>query len=319
MKHYPLVIAAISNWNGLSIHYKDTPILESCLKSLVKVDYPNIKYVLVDAESRDGSVEYVKKNFPEIFVKRIKDMGTPFSQNEEIKLALDRYPEAEYVLLVTNDINFNERGWLKKMVAAAEKDKSIAMVNCKLKYPNGEVQHGGTELSVIGIRMIKDGKIGNTSRYQKVACSSLIMVRSRALIESGGFDESFGPFSWEDIDLSARMHRRGYKLYYVGNTDISHLETVSTLNKEIKKNWTRDYIEWCMRRNAYAFYLRYAKSMFPAYIITDTISNIVSFGNDRLKVRNNIGYRIRTQLPAIAEAVKMSRKGRIRKFGDTGR
>ena len=49
----------ILNYNG--IHF-----LKDCLESIELIDYPNYSTVLIDNHSTDGSVEYVKSNYPDI-------------------------------------------------------------------------------------------------------------------------------------------------------------------------------------------------------------------------------------------------------------
>ena len=169
-------------------------------------------------------------------------------------------------------------------------------------------------MSILGVNMIHDAMLSNKSRYQHISCSSLALIKKQALLYLGGFDEIFSPFSWEDIDISSRFLRNGYKLYYVGNTKIFHLESYSTLNRKIKKKWTPEEIEFCMRRNAYIYYLRYAKYLLPFYIFVDTASNIISFRNDKIAIRKNIGYRLRTQIPALISALSLYKKNRIKKF-----
>ncbi|HID62291.1 MAG TPA: glycosyltransferase, partial [Anaerolineae bacterium] len=51
----------IVNWNGK--HY-----LPSCLMSLRKQVYQDLEIILVDNGSSDGSVDFVRENFPEVEV-----------------------------------------------------------------------------------------------------------------------------------------------------------------------------------------------------------------------------------------------------------
>jgi GT2 family glycosyltransferase len=58
----PKVCIIILNWNGKEL-------LKDCLSSIFKLtDYPNYKVIVVDNGSTDGSVEFVKKNFPQVNV-----------------------------------------------------------------------------------------------------------------------------------------------------------------------------------------------------------------------------------------------------------
>jgi len=57
MNDQPLVSIIIVNFNGKKN-------LENCLNSLLKIDYPNYEIILVDNNSSDDSIVYVKNNFP---------------------------------------------------------------------------------------------------------------------------------------------------------------------------------------------------------------------------------------------------------------
>ena len=47
-------------------HYGGTDILGECLTSLNKCSYPNLEIIVVDNASLDGSVQFIKTNFPGI-------------------------------------------------------------------------------------------------------------------------------------------------------------------------------------------------------------------------------------------------------------
>jgi len=65
-------------------------LLKTCLSSLFKLtDYPNYRVIVVDNGSIDGSVEFVKKNFPKVDVLPLdKNYGFSKGNNERIKYAL---------------------------------------------------------------------------------------------------------------------------------------------------------------------------------------------------------------------------------------
>ena len=51
---YPRVSIIILNWNG----WKDTI---ECLESLYKINYPNYDVIVIDNDSKDGSIEKIKE------------------------------------------------------------------------------------------------------------------------------------------------------------------------------------------------------------------------------------------------------------------
>jgi len=58
-KKYPSVFMVVLNWNGIE-H------LKYCIPSLLKTNYSNYHILFVDNNSKDGSIEFVRKNYPEI-------------------------------------------------------------------------------------------------------------------------------------------------------------------------------------------------------------------------------------------------------------
>ena len=62
-------MTASSSWPMVSVvipHYGGKEILSECFASLNICTYPNLEIILVDNDSPDNSIEYIKKNFPNI-------------------------------------------------------------------------------------------------------------------------------------------------------------------------------------------------------------------------------------------------------------
>jgi len=88
----PLVSIIIVNWNGESN-------LSDSLSSLTRIDYPNFEIILVDNGSADGSVKYVKSNFPQIkIIQNRKNLG--FAQANNIGF---KRTKGKYTLFLNND------------------------------------------------------------------------------------------------------------------------------------------------------------------------------------------------------------------------
>lgn len=55
----------------------------------------------------------------------------------------------------------------------------------------------------------------DASRYVDACGAFTYLIRGDALVELGGFDETFSPYSWEDVDLCLRAQKSGHKTLYV--------------------------------------------------------------------------------------------------------
>ena len=89
----PKVSIIIINYNGK--HH-----LESCLESLLKINYDNIEIIVVDNNSTDDSVSFISTNFPDlILIKLNENKGFAEPNNLGAKIA-----KGDFLLLLNNDI-----------------------------------------------------------------------------------------------------------------------------------------------------------------------------------------------------------------------
>ena len=61
-----------------------------------------------------------------------------------------------------------------------------------------------------------------------VLAGAFIMIKKQVLDELGGFDEIFFMYG-EDVDLSYRVQKRGYKNFYFAESSIIHFKGESTI------------------------------------------------------------------------------------------
>jgi GT2 family glycosyltransferase len=245
----PRVCIIVLNWNGKEL-------LKDCLSSLFKLtDYPNYKVIVVDNGSTDGSVEYVKKNFPKADVLALdKNYGFPKGNNKGIKYALKKY-KPKYILLLNNDTKIVQRDWLKKLIETAESDEKIGVVGCKLLYPDKKIQFAGGSLfhGHIGYREYDKGQYDKICRPEFITGACFLIKKS--LIDSIGLlDETLGPLFYEDVDYCIRAKEKGFKVIYNGFIKLVHKESVSA--RKVDSTFIK-------KRNELILALRY----FPLSII----------------------------------------------------
>ncbi len=236
-----LVAIIIGNYNGMSFSYKGIPILERCIKNLLKTDYPNYRIVLSDLSS-DESAAYVRKKYPRIDI--VKSSGESFcaeSNNDAIKYCL-KHMNPDYIVRIDNDIIITDRKWLAKMVAEAEKDPTIGVESCKLLYPDGKIQHAGITLGVIpktrGRGEIDDGRYDSVEDIGAIIGAMFFVSRS-ALEKTGLIDENL--LGLEDIDYCYEARKHGFRVVYNGSAYAMHLEGFTTSNSKIKSRMDKRF------------------------------------------------------------------------------
>ncbi|MDD5621542.1 MAG: glycosyltransferase family 2 protein [Actinomycetota bacterium] len=102
----PLISIITVNFNGKIF-------LRNLFDSILRIDYPSekIQIIMVDNDSTDGSVEFVRKEFPQVEIIALdKNKGYSGGNNEGFK-----YSKGEYIVLINNDCVV-EKDWLCEML-----------------------------------------------------------------------------------------------------------------------------------------------------------------------------------------------------------
>ncbi len=311
----PLVAAVIINWNGMSIKYNGKSILDSCARSFLKDPYPNLKTFMIDGASQDDSVHYLNSKYPKIATKTVEDKGPGMLMIDGINFALQKCPNAKYVCVICNDMVFNEP-CIAKLVRAAEKDESIGVVACKLLFPDGSIQNGGGSWTGIYPEYERDPKKAKVSRFLDVTYTMCFLLRASTIRQTGFFDRALCPtWGWDDFEFSRRIRRAGIKIYYVGDTNITHLESATIADTTVKKKWTREEVALSKKTTQYVVYLRYARNMFIQMLIAEAMGSFIGIGNRasrRVYIKRDAGSRLIIQAKALRKAIKIYKKSDTR-------
>ncbi len=212
----------IVNYNGLS-H------LRECLDSLRVQTLRDFEVVLVDNASSDGSVEFVKENYPEVkIIKNQRNLGYGGGNNAGI-----RESKGRYIALLNNDTKVDPQ-WLQKLFEAAEKDKKIGMCASKILnyYQPGIIDNTGLLIYRDGIgrgrgRLEKDaGQYDSEEEvFSPSGCAGL--YNKAMLDEIGLLDEDFFLYV-EDVDIGLRGRIAGWRCVYVPDALVYHKYSATT-------------------------------------------------------------------------------------------
>lgn len=248
----------IPNWNGKKLLEKNLPAVLSA-----GVD----EVIVSDDGSTDKSVEFLKKNFPQVKVVEHRRLGFAGNCSQGVKAA-----EGEIVVLLNTDV-IPEKDFLKPLKGSFKDPKVFAVSfneinDPKLSWTKGEFERG----FIIHKSQKKDGRVHRTFW----ASGGSGAFRKKMWEELGGMDELFNPFYWEDLDLCYRAQKRGWKVLWEPKSKVHHKH-----EGIIGKNFSRKYINLIWERNQLIFiwknltdcrlFLRHIVSLFyrlrrPGYI-----------------------------------------------------
>ena len=227
----------IINYNGLNLIKKFMPSLIS--NSL------NYNIYVIDNNSSDDSVHYIKKNFKDItIIKNSKNLGYAGGYNEGIKKINE-----ELLIFLNNDATFLDENSLSNLIRVFKENSKIKVAQPKIiDFTNQEnFEYSGAAGGYIDFfgypfcrgRIFSNVELKNnynTTREVFWASGTCFAIRRSTFIEHNGFDESFFAHM-EEIDLCWRIKRKNNddKIVAVGNSEAYHLGggslTYNSLNK----------------------------------------------------------------------------------------
>lgn len=255
----PKVSIIVLNFNG----EEDTM---ECLESLKKINYPNCEIILVDNGSTDGSVESLKKTYPEIgIIENGSNLGFSEGNNEGIRKAMEN--KTDYILMLNND-TIVDPGFLAKLIKAAERDSKIGVVGPVIYHYNdaNKIQSAGSRVSlktgecslIKEDRIIKDNSKEPYDVDYVVGCA--LLAKSKLFEEIGELNKAYFAY-WEETDWCFRVRKRGYKVLCVPGAKIWHKGGATS-----KK--TSGFTEYHMGRNMFWFMKTHAtRKQYTIFLI----------------------------------------------------
>jgi GT2 family glycosyltransferase len=206
----PLVHVIVINWNGLE-H------IDACFETLLESTYPNVRFVLLDNGSTDGSVARVRERFGGDsrveLVETGANLGWSGGNNVGIRRALDA--NADYVFLLNNDTAISPDA-IERLVADAEAGETIGALAPKMVlFDQPDILNSlGVECSIIGNGWDRglgrlDRPKWDTPTETLGVCGGAMFIRAAALERAGLLPEDFGIYL-DDLDLSMRIWNAGY-------------------------------------------------------------------------------------------------------------
>ena len=222
-------------------------VLEQCISSIrKKTDYENMEIIVVDNGSFEQNrlkAEALSRKYEFTYICEPMDFNFSAMCNIGAKAATGKY-----LLLLNDDIEVIESGWLKRMAGQASVP-GVGAVGAKLWYPDSiKIQHAGITNLGVGPghklvtfeddRMYYDGRNYFTFNYLAVT-GACLMIRKDLYDEIGGMDESM-PVAYNDVELCFRLHKKGYRNVLRNDSILFHHESLSRgLDEENAKKSAR--------------------------------------------------------------------------------
>jgi GT2 family glycosyltransferase len=218
--HMPEISVIVLNWNGK--HF-----LGTCLSALRRQTFRDFETILVDNASQDGSVEYVRKNFPEVRLIALNENRGFTGGNIAGWESVRNGPAEGLIVLLNNDTEAHPQ-WLEEFHKASRAYPRAGIFASKMMMfdDRNRIENCGVGMSTIGFtidlgRGETDSSIWSEARQVFGACAGAAAYRRSMLEDIGFLDNDFFMTS-EDVDLSFRAQLRGYECWMIPGAIVYH-------------------------------------------------------------------------------------------------
>ena len=233
------------------VNYNVKELLEQCINSVLTASKNlSAEIIIVDNNSFDGSVEYIKSKFSSNPAVKIiaspLNLGFAKANNLGAKEAKGDY------LLILNPDTIMQEDTLEKCLEFYKQNENTGALTCKLILPNGKLdlacRRSFPTPSVAVYRMLGLSKLFPKSKtfgkynltyldenktYEVDAIVGAFMLIKKDVYQKiKGFDEEYFMYG-EDLDLCYRIKKSGRKIYYYPETSIIHYKGESTKKSSI--------------------------------------------------------------------------------------
>ncbi len=253
------ISVVLTNYNG-----RDN--LESYLPEILKAfeHVENQEVLVVDDASTDDSVAYLRENFPEVrVVVHEKNQGFPVTAHTGFTSAT-----RPFVFLLCSDM-VPLPGCIERMAALIQKHPDVLTVSGPQMNPDGSQLTGRFrgQFSKGSVRVKRheeqpdrlDGK--TLHQFQ----SAVGLYRKSVYEDVGGFCELFVPFYFEEVDLSFRAWKLGYRLLYDPEAKILHHTDDSSISKAHGEKARKAH------HRIHQFYLTWKNINQPRYLLSHLV------------------------------------------------
>lgn len=225
------------------VNYNVRHFLEQCLCSVQKaIASLEAEVLVIDNNSADNSLTYLQPRFPAIqFIANYENAGFAKACNQGLKLSTGKY------ILFLNPDTIVPEDCFTKCITFFEEHPDTGALGIKmldgsgnfLKESKRSFPSPKTSLfKLFGLAKLFPrsktfakyhlGHLDENKDHEvDVLAGAFMLIKKEVLEKVGGFEETFFMYG-EDIDLSYRIQKAGYKNYYFSGSSIIHFKGEST-------------------------------------------------------------------------------------------
>lgn len=241
----------IPNFNGEALLENNLPKVIDAVAFYCGVDKTNAEIIIVDDCSTDESIGRVKKFISENtnnkidirIVKNEKNLGFSSTVNKGVKAA-----RGDIVVLLNTDVS-PAIDFLNPLLKHFDGPLMFAVGCVDKSYEKGKIVLRGRGLGEWKKGFLIHRRGEPNSKNTLWVSGGSAAFRKSIWDTLGGLNELYNPFYWEDIDISYRALKSGYKIVFEPDSVVVHEHEKGS----IKKKYNAMYIKIISYRNQFIF------------------------------------------------------------------
>lgn len=240
----------IPNYNGEKILTKNLPHVLAAVKEYKK---GKVEIIIANDPSTDKSAEVIASFIASIKEKHVvgktidnakkEESGFSKNVNRGIKLAT-----GDILILLNSDVR-PYKEFLEPLLAHFSDDKVFAVGCLDESIEEGESVPRGRAVGWWQRGFLQHKAAGISEGNSLWASGGSSAFRKSIWDKLGGLDNLFNPFYWEDIDLSYRAWKSGYKVLFEPKSIVVHEHEQGTIKTKFKAS----HVQKIAYRNQYFF------------------------------------------------------------------
>jgi hypothetical protein len=252
-----LVSIIIPNWNGMQF-------LKTCLDAVLAQDYRNIEIIVVDCNSSDDSVRFIRENYPSVnLIAQEEDHGGPAADNVACGIC-----KGDYIMLLNNDVIVPNHT-IQKMVDELEKDERCVINPIQLNWDKEYISAGYCH-PWIGPYLYKFvNNNGAMPFYPSLACCLL----TKKLFQEIPLNEHL--FLYEDTEWGWRLHLNRIKIKVIFDAAFYHKDA-GTIGGSPKQAFINGRVAIATQ---YICFNSFNFGVFFPLLLIDYLRRYIAYGN----------------------------------------
>lgn len=229
---------------------KLTKLKESLMPALDVLKNLKVEWHIKDNASKDKTVEKAKTWGDNVIVYAYKDNLQNFAEGMNYIFDKAKPSDDDYVLLLNNDVVFNDTTSLKNMINIMDKDDSVGVVGARLLFNNTDlIQHCGVvfddkyKFPTHFRSKEKSNESDKKNRLFQIVTGAVLLTKGKyyrnvCTDNASGINGLTETFRWafDDCDMCLNINYvQNKKIVYCGETNIFHEESASLKKNPVNK------------------------------------------------------------------------------------